>query len=199
MSIWTPDYFRLFLSHVATYKMQAQQLKNALNLYNVSCFVAHTDIKPTRAWQYEIEEALNTMDALAALLTTDFHQSKWTDQEVGFAMGRGILIIPLRYDYDPYGFIGKYQGYTIRGKQVRKVTEDIVSILATHKSTSLLMAKALVRRLEEAKGVHMFICSYVHMFIYMFICICSYVHMYVHMGVGSCNDTFEKKLTSCYL
>jgi hypothetical protein len=22
---------------------------------------------------------------------------------------------------------------------------------------------------------------------------------YVHMGVGSCNDTFEKKLTSCYL
>lgn len=152
MSIWTPDYFRLFLSHVATYKVQAQQLKDALKLYNVSCFVAHTDIKPTRAWQDEIEEALNTMDALAALLTTDFHQSNWTDQEVGFAMGRGILVIPLRYDHDPYGFIGKYQGYAIRGKQVTKVTQDIVSILATHQSTSLRMAQALVRRLEEANN-----------------------------------------------
>ncbi len=29
------------------------------------------------------------MDALAALLTTDFHDSNWTDQEVGFAIGRG--------------------------------------------------------------------------------------------------------------
>jgi hypothetical protein len=152
MSIWTPDYFRLFLSHVATYKVPAQQLKDALNLYNVSCFVAHTDIKPTRAWQDEIEEALGTMDALAALLTTDFHQSNWTDQEIGFAMGRGILVIPLRYDYDPYGFIGKYQGYAIRGKKVDKVTQDIVSILATHQSTSLRMAQALVRRLEEANN-----------------------------------------------
>jgi hypothetical protein len=75
MSIWTPHYFRLFLSHVATYKAPAQQLKIAPSLYNISCFVAHSDIRPTKAWQDEIEEALGTMDALAALLTPDFHGS----------------------------------------------------------------------------------------------------------------------------
>ncbi|MDO8745256.1 MAG: toll/interleukin-1 receptor domain-containing protein [Candidatus Brocadiaceae bacterium] len=150
MSVWTPHYFRLFLSHVATYKVTAQQLKVALNFYNISCFVAHADIKPTKAWQDEIEEALRTMEAMAALLTPDFHESNWTDQEVGFAMGRDILVIPLRSEQNPYGFIGKYQGYAIRGKLVSEVAEDIVSILAAHQSTRLRMAQALVRRLEES-------------------------------------------------
>ena len=150
MSIWTPDYFRLFLSHVSTDKIRAQQLKQVLMSYNVSCFVAHSDIKPTKAWQDEIEEALRSMDALAAILTPDFHESKWTDQEVGFAMGRGILVIPLRDDQDPYGLIGKYQGHSIRGKEALKIAREIILILAEHQSTSLRMAKAFVRRLEES-------------------------------------------------
>jgi hypothetical protein len=65
-------------------------------------------------------------------------------------MGRDVLIIPLLYDQNPYGFLGKYQGYAIRGKQDSKVAQDIVSILAALQSTSLRMAQALVRRLEES-------------------------------------------------
>jgi len=125
-------------------------LKDALALYNVSCFVAHNDIEPTTAWQDEIEKALHTMDALVALLTPDFHASNWTDQEVGFAMGRGVLIVSLRHGQDPYGFIGKFQGYAFGGKTVQKIAKDLVEILAKHDTTSIRMAQVLAGCLEQS-------------------------------------------------
>jgi hypothetical protein len=49
------------------------------------------------------------MDAFVALLTKKYHNSKWTDQEVGFAVARSVPIIPVKLDIDPYGFIGRLQ------------------------------------------------------------------------------------------
>jgi len=46
------------------------------------------------------------MDAFVALMTRSFHKSKWTDQEVGFAVCRGVPIIALRWGMDPYGLSG---------------------------------------------------------------------------------------------
>ncbi len=72
--------------------------------------MAHVDIEPTEEWQREIEHALFSMDALVALLTDDYHDSNWTDQEIGVAIGRSCPIIPIRLGLDPYGFIGRSQG-----------------------------------------------------------------------------------------
>jgi len=49
------------------------------------------------------------MDSFVALLTGGFHDSLWTDQEVGFAFGRGVPIISVKLEIAPYGFIGKFQ------------------------------------------------------------------------------------------
>jgi hypothetical protein len=75
----------------------------------VSAFVAHEDIEPSLEWQKEIESALQTADVLCALITPEFHASRWTDQEVGFALGRNTPIVAVRLGADPYGFIGKIQ------------------------------------------------------------------------------------------
>jgi hypothetical protein len=107
--IWGDEGFRLFLTHKADVKKQTAQLKERLRLLGVSCFVAHEDIHPTREWQNEIENALFSMDALLALMTETFHESDWTDQEVGCAFGRGVPIIAVKLGRDPYGFIGKFQ------------------------------------------------------------------------------------------
>lgn len=107
--IWDKDCFRVFLSHKAEVKKETSGLKDKLKLYGVSCFVAHEDIHPTKEWQNEIENALHTMDSFVALLTDGFHDSLWTDQEVGFAFGRGVPIISVKLGKDPYGFIGKFQ------------------------------------------------------------------------------------------
>src|SRR5258708_21866172 len=85
---WRKGMLRLFITHLATYKSFAAQLQQELLIYGISGFVAHNDIKPTLEWQAQIETALATCDALVALLHDKFHESKWTDQEIGFAMGR---------------------------------------------------------------------------------------------------------------
>lgn len=107
--IWGGTGFRLFLSHKAEVRREVAKLKESLELYGVSAFVAHEDICPTREWQDEIEYALSSMEGFAALLTEDFHDSDWTDQEVGYAVARGVPIVPVRLARDPYGFIGRIQ------------------------------------------------------------------------------------------
>ncbi len=101
--------YRIFLSHKTEVKKEVAKLKEDLEPWGVSCFVAHADINPTREWQNEIENALASMDGFVALLTENFHDSNWTDQEVGYALARGVPIIAVKLGKDPYGFIGKFQ------------------------------------------------------------------------------------------
>jgi hypothetical protein len=107
--IWGEAGYRVFLSHKTSVKRETAALKERLQPFGISCFVAHEDIRPTKAWQDEIVNALTTMDAFVALLTDDFHRSLWTDQEVGFALGRNVPIISVKLGKNPYGFIGKFQ------------------------------------------------------------------------------------------
>ena len=66
------------------------------------------------------------MDGFVALMTEDFHDSNWTDQEVGYAVARGVPIIAVRLGKDPYGFIGKFQALS---SVWLTAVEDIVKIL----------------------------------------------------------------------
>jgi hypothetical protein len=107
--IWSENGYRVFLSHKSEVKKQTSELKEQLEVFGISAFVAHADIEPTAEWQDEIENALASMDAFVALLTDNFHESNWTDQEVGYAFGRGVPLIAVKLGKDPYGFIGKFQ------------------------------------------------------------------------------------------
>ena len=141
---WLPGHFRLFLSHLSSFKAKTAQLQRALLSYGISAFVAHKDIKPSKEWQDEIEKALFSMDALAAILTPGFRESNWTDQETGVALGRGVLIIPIMKGVTPYGFIAKYQGLQSEGKTVGQVADSLFVTLATHPKTKTRIAEALV-------------------------------------------------------
>jgi hypothetical protein len=127
-----------------------------LKKYAISSFVAHEDIEPTKEWQDEIEAALQTMDALAAILMPGFKESNWCDQEVGVAVGQGILVVPIRKGIDPYGFIGKYQGIQAQGKTIGEVAEEIFNTLVKSPKTrskilvSLSGAIATANTVEEA-------------------------------------------------
>lgn len=127
--IWGSEGFRLFLSHKARFKVKTAALKERLGLYGVSAFVAHKDIKPTKAWQDEIENGLATMDAFAALMTEDFHASDYTDQEVGFALARAVPVIAVELGLLPYGFLGKFQALRADWETA---AEGIVKLLINH-------------------------------------------------------------------
>jgi hypothetical protein len=123
--IWGENGFRIFLSHKAEVKNEVVDLKSHLRVFGVSCFVAHEDIHPTMTWQDEIEYALLSMDGFVALMTADYHDSDWTDQEVGYAFARGVPIIAMRLGKDPYGFIGKFQALSCDWKTAH---EEIIKV-----------------------------------------------------------------------
>jgi TIR domain len=149
-NLWAPNHFRLFISHLSELKQKVGELQHALKRYGISAFVAHVDIEPTREWQDEIELALLSMDALAAILMPGFKQSNWTDQEVGAALGRGLLIIPIMRGSPPHGFIGKFQGLNADGKTVLNIADGIFNILTTSPSTQNRMLTCLVDSVTQA-------------------------------------------------
>ncbi|MCA1695153.1 MAG: toll/interleukin-1 receptor domain-containing protein [Actinobacteria bacterium] len=105
----------MFISHLALRKDEVHELARMLNAFGFACFVAHEAIEPSRSWQREIERALRSCDLLVAYITPGFTKSKWTDQEVGWALGRELIAIPISVDgQDPYGFIGTYQAVKYR-------------------------------------------------------------------------------------
>jgi hypothetical protein len=150
--LWQNGKLKLFLSHVSTHKDSVSKLKSALNWYRISSFVAHQDIEPTREWQKEIELALHSMDALAAILTPDFHDSKWTDQEVGFAFGKNTLVIPVRIGTDPYGLLGKVQGVPGQLRNSHLLASKIVDLLVKNPKTKAVMRESLIYALEQASS-----------------------------------------------
>lgn len=143
-TFWEPQHFRLFLCHLASFKKTTAALQTALRRFGVSAFVAHVDIEPTKEWQDEIEAGLWSMDALAAILMPGFRESNWTNQEVGIAVGRGVLVVPIIRGLDPYGFIGKYQGLQASGKTVPQVAGEVFSILVYSPKTRGRMLTCLV-------------------------------------------------------
>ena len=142
-TFWKSGCFRLFVSHLAEHRQFAAALQDKLLRFGVSSFVAHNDIEPTREWQDEIEAALATCNGMLVLLHPGFHESKWTDQEIGYAMGRQVLIVAARFGFDPYGFIGRFQGVNGNGKTDRTVARELFSILRQHERTRARIAEAV--------------------------------------------------------
>jgi hypothetical protein len=118
--------------------------------FGISLFVAHNDIEPTSEWQTEIEIALSTCDSLVALLHSNFHASNWTDQEIGFAMGRGVPVFAVHMGQIPYGFIGRFQAFNGGGKTGLELTKELFDTYRNHKQTHQRMGLVLVRLFEHS-------------------------------------------------
>jgi hypothetical protein len=151
---WAPNRLRLFLSHVSEDKKQVAAIKIALSQCGISAFVAHQDIEPTKEWVDVILEALETCHAMAALLTPLFHESKWTDQEIGYCLRRGIPILPVRLGIDPYGFLGRFQGLSGSTKP-EVVAEQIYGVLAKKPTVAHVLAAASVDQFVNCKSFEM--------------------------------------------
>lgn len=147
---WKDGCIRIFLSHISSYRLFAVELQEAMENYGLTAFVAHNDIEPTTEWQNEIKTALSTSEVLIALLHNGFKESNWTDQEVGFAMGRGLPVLSVRFSQDPYGFIGRFQAFDGNNKAANDLAKEIFDVLRQHKQTQRRMSEVLVSRFESS-------------------------------------------------
>ena len=126
---WRPGYLRAFISHLVCSKEKITQLKGCLEEWGVTSFVAHQDIQPSKEWQSEIEAGLQSMDVMVAVVEPGFRDSEWTDQEVGYALGRNIEVLPLLVGKDPHGFIAKIQGIKSKGKVASELAREVIKVL----------------------------------------------------------------------
>lgn len=140
---------RLFISHISKEKIKATRLKECLLPYGISGFVAHEDIHPTLEWQDEIVRALFHMDAFIAMHTRGFSDSFWTQQEVGFAVARGVKIISLKMGEDPTGFISHRQALPRLKKSAEEIATEINELLSQEPLTSARLATAKAQHEDD--------------------------------------------------
>lgn len=144
MPYWKEGQLKVFLSHLTTERQQAANIQTALENFGMSAFVAHNDINPTAEWQVEIETALATCDLLVAIIHPKFVESKWCDQEIGYALGRGIPVFTVRCGEDPHGFVSRFQAFNGNGKSPFEIAKEIFEAAIEHKKLQAKMAGILV-------------------------------------------------------
>ena len=141
--VWAePALFRLFISHVSPDKHKAMRLRDCLRPYGVIGFVAHEDIEPTKEWEVQLRRALHTMDGLVSMHTLGFSKSNWTQQEVGFAVGKAKKIIAFSMGEDPTGFLSKEQALLRKSRNAEQIAEEINRLLMEDDRTRSRMIEA---------------------------------------------------------
>src|SRR3989344_2611626 len=96
---------RVFISYSTKDKHLAGNIKMGLERFGADVFLAHEDINPSSEWQDIILENLDSTDIFMPIITKNFPDSYWTDQESGIALAKGKLIVPISVDSNnPYGF-----------------------------------------------------------------------------------------------
>jgi hypothetical protein len=141
---WKDGQLRVFISHLTDEREQAANIQTALGRRGMSAFVAHNDIHPTTEWQIEIETALATCDLLIALIHPNFVESKWCDQEVGYALGRGNPVFAVRCGADPHGFVSRFQAFNGNGKTPNQIANEVFEGALAHKKLQAKMADVVI-------------------------------------------------------
>ncbi len=140
--------FLVFISHISREKLLASAIAAGLRFVGADAFVAHEEIEPGSQWIAEIQRALSGCSALVALHHEGFRASQWTAQEVGWVLGRGLPVVPVRLGEDPFGFEGAVQGIPgAQWKQPDVYVNEILTVLLRDPRTAGALTRVMVNRL----------------------------------------------------
>ena len=150
--LWRADHIKAFISHVSGERGFVTEVNDELRRIGIDGFVAHVSIEPDAEWQDEIEGALLSCDVFVGLLHPGFSSSFWTQQEVGWALGRGIPVQMIRLGEDPVGFRARRQARTPRAATAWGVASSIAVGLSTHPTLGPVVVDRLVQSLASASS-----------------------------------------------
>ena len=129
--VYTGKTIRLFISYSTEDKEIAGSIKQYLEAFGLEVFLAHEDLEPSVEWQTEIEQNLRWCDILLPLLTEQYRESNWTNQETGMAYALGKLVVPIKISIDPYGFIARYQALKFEPSKPNTSCKKIIDVIAS--------------------------------------------------------------------
>ena len=146
----------VFLSYSSKDKKIVSNLKEALTYLGLESFMAHDDIQPSEEWQNRILSELRELQIFIAVMTKNFSKSDWTNQEVGAAIIRDVIVIPVSLAYEddvfvvPKGFIGKYQSLNIKINKINGVPQhDATGIIQREICKTLVQKSSIVEALRN--------------------------------------------------
>lgn len=141
---------KAFISYSHRNRRLARQVRDCLVAYGLDVFLAHDDIEPSAEWARVIQAELRDCGVFLPVLTHEFPDSKWTDQETGMAVVTGKLIIPLRVDIDPYGFIGSIQGLRLDPDSLAAACSNIARTIGRKPEYRERFLDGLIRMFSES-------------------------------------------------
>lgn len=138
------DKIVAFISYSSKQKVIGGKFKSYLeNFCGYETFIAHDDILGSTIWEEEIIQAIENADFFIPLISKEFKEAPFTDQETGMAVCLKKKIIPIKLDdINPYGFIQKYQALQYRNN-VNQIALTIAQIGLIHKPSFSYHQKAL--------------------------------------------------------
>lgn len=143
---------RIFLSYSSLNKVGVGKIKTWLSNLGFNVFLAHEDIEPSLEWQRVIIQNLESCHIFIPVITKEFTQSKWTDQESGIAFIKKKMIIPLSVDgNNPHGFIGIYQGLPMSREDIEKPCIKIVKTIIKNKKYAPIVIDLLINSLGKSR------------------------------------------------
>lgn len=148
---WEPGRFRLFLSHAHEDRDLVAAVARGLSGKGIHAFVAHEDIDVQAEWAHVIEYALDTADALVAFVSEHSLVSPWCNQEIGWALGRHLLVVSVAMNQAPVGLTSRFQA--------QKATDDpaqlagnLWNFLLGRRETGETLSSALINYLETSEN-----------------------------------------------
>jgi hypothetical protein len=143
---------RVFICHLAKHQAFAADVVEVLRKLQVDGFVAHTSIEPDLEWQIEIQRALDSCDVFVGLLHPEFSKSYWTQQEVGWALGRGVPLCMVSLGEPPVGFPAKHQASRATDVQPFSAASRIIVSLSRSHSFGEEVTERVLDSLQNARS-----------------------------------------------
>jgi len=154
MMAWMPDRFRMFISHNSTHTQSVERLKEEIERYGITVFVAKPSLSERKPWEDQLRLHLNSMNLLVAYLTEDFRTNSYTDHEAGWALGRQIPVLPLMLAgcKPPHGFLTSIQAITnCFEDRPQETAREISRVLIKDDRTQIEVRRTLMLGLQDCR------------------------------------------------
>ena len=143
----------VFVSHSNKDNTMANEIESSINKLYLELFLAHRDIEGGEEWREVIRGKIRDCNVFVALVTPDFHESEYTEQEVGAAWLLKKPILSIRVDgTDPKGFITGKQWITYNKQYPHTTAGELVKFALTEMDGHDRMVDVVVEILNNARS-----------------------------------------------
>ena len=125
------DQLKVFISYSSEDRFLGRVFKQSFENYaGFSVFLAHEDISPATEWELKIIKEMKNSDVVIPLITKNYRNSEFTDQELGMALAWEKIILPIKLaDINPYGFIKKFQALKCKNDEYSVINGVVSTVL----------------------------------------------------------------------